>query len=169
MKRLLGIAVFALAAIGCGRPFDVKPAPGFVALEHQQQHDWRATTPEGVVMAVRVVDDEDRGDLAFWTQAITLQMRDVSGYALLSSADVVSADGTKGKRLEFGHDEDNKPYVYWVSIFPAQGRLFLVESGGSKETFEKAKPSIEWMHKTLHVRCNGFLSPVFSSRTCNRW
>lgn len=169
MKRLLLAAALTFAALGCGKPFDVKPAPGFVALEQQHQHDWRATTPEGVVMAVRVVDDEDRGDLAFWTQAITLQMRDVSGYALLSSADVVSADGTKGKRLEFGHDEDNKPYVYWVSIFLAQGRLFLVESGGSKESFEKAKQSIEWMHKTLHVRCNGFLSPVFSSRTCNRW
>lgn len=159
----------ALLTVACGKPFDVKAAPGFVPLENQRDYDWRATTPEGVVVGVRVVDDEERGDLAFWTQAVTLQMRDVSGYALLNSLDVVSGDGTKGRRLEFGHDEDDKPYVYWVSIFPAQGRLFLVEAGGQKDLFERARPNVEWTMKTVHVRCNGFLAPVLSSHTCNRW
>lgn len=159
----------ALATTACGKPFDVKAAPGFVALEYQSEFDWRATTPEGVVVGIRVVEDEDRGDLAFWTQAVTLQLRDVSGYALLESADTQSADGTKGRLLKFGHDEDDKPYVYWVAIFPAQGRLFLVEAGGAKPLFERAKPSVEWTMKSVQVRCKGFLAPVLSSHTCNRW
>ena len=110
------------AVAGCGRPFDVRTAPGFVALENQHDFDWRATTPEGV-----------------WTQAMTLQLRDVSGYALLESADTTSADGTKGKLLRFGHDEDDKPYVYGVAIFAAQGRLFVVEAGGRNELFAHAR------------------------------
>ena len=118
-------AACALGTAACGKPFDVKTAQGFVALENQQNYDWRATTPEGVVVGVRVVEDEKRGDLAFWTQAVTLQLRDVTGYALLESVDTTSGDGTKGRLLKFGHDEDDKPYVYWVAIFPAQGRLFL--------------------------------------------
>jgi hypothetical protein len=168
-STLMLAGLLAVAGLGCGRPFDVKAAPGFVELENQTTYDWRATTPDGVVMAVRVVEDEKRGDLGFWTQAITQQMRDVSGYALFSSVDVVSADGTKGRRLELGHDEDNKPYVYWITIYPAQGRLYLVEAGGAKEAFERARPNIEWMHKSVRVRCSGFLSPVLSSYTCNRW
>lgn len=159
----------ALGVAACGKPFDVKPAPGFVALENQHEFDWRATTPEGVVVGVRVVEDENRGDLAFWTQAVTLQLRDVSGYALLESVDVASADGTKGRMLKFGHDEDDKPYVYWTTIYLAQGRLFLVEAGGQKELFERARPNVEQTMKSIHVRCNGFLSPVLSSHTCNRW
>jgi len=31
------------------------------------------------VIAVRVVDDEERGDLDFWTRALTLQLHDQSG------------------------------------------------------------------------------------------
>ncbi len=169
-RALLAIAaISALAVTACGKPFDVKTAPGFVALENQTDYDWRSTTPEGVVVSIRVVEDESRGDLPFWTQAITLQMRDVSGYALLESADVASLDGTKGRLLKFGHDEDDKPYAYWIAIFPAQGRLFLVEAGGAKDTFERARANVEWTMKSVRVRCAGFLAPVLSSYTCNRW
>jgi len=168
ISTLLAFAC-ALGTAACGKPFDVQTAPGFVALENQREFDWRATTPEGVVVGIRVVEDEKRGDLAFWTQAVTLQLRDVTGYALLESADVVSGDGTRGRLLKFGHDEDDKPYVYWVAIYPAQSRLFLVESGGQKDLFERARPNIEWTMKTVHVRCGGFLAPVLSSHTCNRW
>ena len=172
IRRLATIAVaaFALSSLaGCGKPFDVKTAPGFVALDNQHDFDWRATTPEGVVVGIRVVEDEKRGDLGFWTQAMTLQLRDVTGYALLESVDTASADGTPGKLLKFGHDEDNKPYVYWVAIFAAQGRLFVVEAGGQKDLFERAKPNVEWTMKNVTVRCGGFLAPVLSSHTCNRW
>ncbi len=171
MNRLT-LAVFAAllsTIVACGRPFDVKTAPGFVPLENQTAYDYRATTPEGVVMAVRVVEDEKRGDLAFWTQALTLQLRDVSGYALLDTADVRSLDGTPGKLLKLGHDEADKPFTYWVAIFPAQGRLFLVEAGGAKDAFERSRPRVEWMLASVRVRCDSALSPILASRTCNRW
>jgi hypothetical protein len=166
VRSLLLAAVLALA--GCGRPFDVATAPGFVELENQTTHAYRATTPEGVVVGVRVVDDEERGDLAFWTQAVTLQLRDVSGYALLSSDEVLSRDGTKGRRLVFGHDEDSKPYVYWVTLYLAQGRLFIVEAGGAKDLFERARANVEWTMKSVRVRCRPFLF-VLGSHTCNKW
>ncbi len=170
MRRLV-IASLMLLATACGKPFDVKTAPGFVPLQNQESatYAYRATTPEGVVVAVRVVEDEDRGDLAFWTQTISLQMREVQGYALLDASDVRSADGTPGKLLRFGHNEDNKPFVYWLAIYLAQGRLFVVEAGGHKEQFERAQKNVEWTMNSVRVRCNGFLSPVLSSRTCNRW
>lgn len=169
VKWLLPFAFLATAA--CGRPFDIKTAPGFVPLARQSSYsyDYRATTPEGVVVAVRVIDDEDRGDLAFWSEALTLQLRDADGYALLSTEDVTTRDGTKGKLLKFGHDEDNKPYAYWVGAFLAQGRLFIVEAGGTKDAFDRAKPSVAWMLKSLKVKCDSVVSPVLASRTCNRW
>jgi len=169
--RFLASALLALSVVACGRPFDVKTAPGFVPLDEQAAYgyEYRATTPEGIVVAVRVIEDESRGDLDFWAQALTLQLRDISGYALLATKDVKSRDGTKGKRLELGHDEDGKPYTYWVSVFPAQGRLFIVEAGGAKDAFERSKPSVEWMLATVKVKCDTVVSPVLASRTCNRW
>lgn len=167
---LMGVvALSTLATTGCGRPFDVKTAPGFVALEGQTAYEYRATTPEGVVVGVRVIDDEKRSDLDFWSQAMTLQLRDTVGYALLEKGDVASIDGTKGRLLKFGRDEGGKPYTYWVTIYAAQDRLFVVEAGGAEAAFERAKPNVEWMLKSVRVKCDTFVSPVLASRTCNRW
>jgi hypothetical protein len=165
---LLGAALWIA---GCGRPFDVKTAPGFIELGQQTEHgyQYRATSPEGVVMGVRVIDDEDRGDLAFWVRTVTLQMRDIKGYALVASSDTKSRDGTPGKRLQFGHDEDHKPYVYELSVFHTQGRVFLVEAGGRREDLEKVRPNLDWMLASVQVRCSTIVSPVLASRTCNRW
>lgn len=174
MKRvhLAMIAAFALGAAACGKPFDVKAAPGFVPLDNQEllgTYAWRATTPEGVVTAVRVIEDEDRGDLGFWTQALVLQLRDATGYALLENVETTSLDGTKGRLLKFGHDEADKPYVYWLAIFAAQDRLFVFEAGGANDAFERARPGVEWTMKSLRVRCDSLVAPVLASHTCNRW
>jgi hypothetical protein len=173
MKRALCIfaALAALASIGCGRPFDVKTAPGFVELDNQEpQFGYRALAPEGVVVAVRVVDiNDDQSDVDFWTKAVTIRMRQLNGYALLGTKDATSLDGTKGKELTFGHDENGKPYLYRVRIFTAQSRLFVVEAGGQKDNMTKYQASVDWALASVRVQCSGFLSPVFSSRTCNRW
>lgn len=169
LKSLLVAALAASSVVACGRPFEVKTPPGFVALEDQSTYAYRATSPEGVVTAIRVVEDEERGDLAFWTQAVTLKMREGSGYALLDASDVTSKDGTKGRRLVFGHDQDGRPYAYWVTLYLAQGRLFLVEAGGPSEAFERARPNVEQTMASVEVRCSSWLAPVLASRTCNRW
>lgn len=172
MKRaaLLFVIPFALLASACGRPFDVKTAPGFVELDNQQpQYDYRAVSPEGVVLGVRAIPLDDKGDLAFWERAITLRMRAMSGYALLGAADVKSRDGTKGRELRFGHDEDGKPYLYSVRMFMAQDRIFLVEAGGPKDQVERYAKSLEWMESSVRVQCDTFVSPVLASKTCNRW
>jgi len=173
MKRaalLLSLSLLAPLAAGCGRPFDIKTPPGFVELdERETAYEYRAMTPEGVVVAVRVVPAEDKGDLAFWTHAVTLRMRQNEGYALLGAADVASRDGTTGKELVFGHDENGKPYVYDVSLYMAQDRLFILEAGGAKPEMDKYRPSVDWLKKSLKVRCSTFVSPVLASSTCNRW
>ena len=173
MKKIataLVIGCAALFATACGRPFDVKTAPGFVELDNQQpQYDYRAIAPEGVVMGVRVVPIEDRGDLEFWERAVTLRMRQLNAYALLGTEDVKSRDGTKGKELRFGHDERGKPYLYRVRIFIAQDRLFVVESGGTKEQMDRYAKSVDWMLSSVRVQCDAVLAPVFASKTCNKW
>jgi hypothetical protein len=168
--KLATLACIGTALACSGPPFRAQTASGFIALEHQEDegYGYRATTPEGVVYSVRA-QDETRGDTDFWVRTLTLRVRDEMGYALLETADVVSADGSKGKTLKFGHDEGGKPYVYWITVFQAQGRLFLAEAGASKDLFEKAKPRIEWMTKALKVKCDVAVAPILASRTCNRW
>jgi hypothetical protein len=169
-QTLVSVLAPALLSIACGRPFDVKTPHEFVELENQgPQYDYRATTPDGVVVAVRAVESKGRGTVSFWEEAVKLQMRDVSGYALLGSKDVKSEDGTPGKELRFGHDQNGKPYAYRVAVFVAQDRVFLIESGGSKDAMAHYEPKLDWQVATFHAKCSFPGAPVIASRTCNRW
>ena len=144
--RTLAI-VALLSVIGCGaKHFDAKSADGFVVLADQgPDYDWRAVAPEGVVVAVRSVPLDDEANLAFWTRAVTLQMRDQHGYALLSQKDVKTAEGRAGEELLFGHDEDGKPFLYRVRLYLTGSRLIVIEAGGAKEQMERYAQSIDWM------------------------
>jgi hypothetical protein len=172
MKRaiLLLSLLSLLGGAGCGRPFKVSTPPGMVELDNQTpDYDYRAMTPEGVVMGVRVVETKGRGDVDFWTRATKLRMQELNGYALLETSDVKAKDGTAGRKLVFGHDENGKPYVYDVRLFVAQDRLFVIESGGPRDEVKRYEPSLAFMEASLRVKCGTFVSPVLASRTCNRW
>lgn len=144
--------VAGVALVGCSRHFDVKTAPGLVELEDQEpDYAYRAMTPEGVVMAVRVIDTDERGDLEFWTRATTIRMRELDGYALLGTADVKTRNGTPGHELRFGHDEARKPYIYLLRVYVTKKRLFLVETGGPQAEMERYKGALDWMQATLKV------------------
>lgn len=164
-------ALFSLLLLGaCGRPFDVHTPREFVELDGQgPTYDYRATTPDGVVSSVRAIDSHGRGTVAFWEQAVTLQMRDVSGYALLGAKDVRSEDGTAGRQLQFGHDENGRPYLYRVTVFVAQDRVFLIEAGGARDAMRRYEPKLDWQVATFRARCGFVGAPVIASRTCNRW
>jgi hypothetical protein len=159
MKQTLATSLLVLAAAAaggavsaCGRPFDVKTAPGLVELDNQEpQYQYRAIAPEGVVMAVRVIDTNGRGDLEFWTRATSLRMHQLDGYALLGRADVKSRDGSVGHELRFGHDENGKPYFYTLRIFVANKHLFLVETGGPQAEMDRYKGALDWMQSTLKL------------------
>lgn len=152
---LLALPLLLLTA-ACGRPFDVKTAPGLVELDDQEHYEYRAIAPEGVVVGVKVVDIGDKGDLAFWTRASTLRVRQLDGYAMLGEADVKTRDGTPGHELRFGHDEGGKPYLYTLRVFVKKkgglktgSRLFLVETGGPKDEVTRYQQAIDWMQTSL--------------------
>jgi hypothetical protein len=149
---LLVGALIAVGATGCGRSYDVRAAPGFVKLENASgPYDWRAVAPDGVAVAVRVVPLDDRADLAFWTHAVTLRMRETSGYALVGTRDVATRNGVPGKELVFGHDESGKPFVYRVRLFLGDKRLYVVEAGGTKLQMDRFAPSIDWMMASVKI------------------
>ena len=55
--------------------------------------------------------------IGVWLVRETLTRAHFEGYALVASSDVRAADGTAGRELSFGHDEQGKPYVYRIRLF----------------------------------------------------
>jgi hypothetical protein len=144
MKPIHLLFPFALLLAGCGPSFEAATPPGFVELEDQNLYDYRATSADGLVLAVREIDHDPKGAMAFWTRAIENRMRQRGGYALLGTHDVKSKDGVDGKQLRFGHDESGKPHLYYVTVFVTEKHIFLVEAGGTKELMERNAKDIDW-------------------------
>lgn len=147
---LLAALALLLGAAACGKPYEASTPEGFVELTDgarsydQSADEYRASTADGVVIGIRSWDNEPTVDLALAVRALENRIRQGEGYALLSKTDASAKDGTKGMRLDFGHDEGSEPYLYTVVVFVTKDHVHLVESGGKRELVERAKASLDW-------------------------
>lgn len=139
----------AVGATGCAVAQLTLP-PQMVEIEQSRwsEYDFKASTATGVVVAWRTVtmgegEDVPHADLDFWVEATRIRMRSMAGYALLEERDVTSADGTTGRQLAFGRDENGRPHVYWVTLFTTDDHLHVVEAGGLQTHFDEARSAVE--------------------------
>lgn len=143
MSKIL-VVVAALTASGCGT-FSIQTPSRFLELEDQEAYDYRATTADGVVISVteHEVDQERGSTVEFWVEAIEGRMRHTGGYALTEKKEVKTSAGLKGTQLRFGHDEGQKPYRYWVTVFVSGDSVYVLEAGGAEDVFTASAGSIE--------------------------
>jgi hypothetical protein len=146
----LVLAVPLSLALGCSRVGVVTPK-GFVELPDQEEYDYRATTADGLVLGVREIENDPRGELSFWARAIENQLRRQGGYALLETKDVKSKDGVAGKQFRFGHDEAKAPHLYYVAVYVTPSTIALVEIGGSKELVTQAAAEVDFAFANFSV------------------
>ena len=153
MYRTITTLLLALAAVGCGPSFELSTPPQFVEIDSEwSSYDYRATSANGVVIAVRAIEHDPHGDIAFWLQAIKNRMRDRGGYALLDEAPIKSADGVEGVRLRFGHDEEGgAPHLYHLSLFVTPSTIYVLEAGGTKELMSTHATDIEAAEKSFRT------------------
>jgi len=135
----------SLGALASCRPFVPATPPGFVELEDRySRNEYRATTADGVVIGIRAFDNEPKGERAFWVRALENRMRDAGGYALLEKREVKNRGGLTGTEMRFGHDEGDEPYLYRLTIFVTDARVFILEAGGSRVQLERQAEQIDW-------------------------
>jgi hypothetical protein len=151
-RILTAIALAVLALAGCGKPIEARAARGFVELSDTGAYDFRAVAPEGVAVAARVVKLDEPTEVAFWERAVSLRMRELDGYALVEAKDVRAYDGSPGRELSFGHDEEGKPFVYRIRVFVIGDKLLVVEAGGSRDQMKAFASSVDWMLEQIRLR-----------------
>lgn len=141
ISTILVCLATSICAIGCGHGFGLKTPDGFVELEDQKEHEYRATTAQGVVLGVRVEPNRPKGNLAFWADAIDLKLRNI-GYTAVEALEVKSKSGAKGKQLRYTRTIYERPHVFWFTVFVTEGDVFVIEAGGDERDFTKVKDEI---------------------------
>lgn len=145
------IIVATVALSACGAGFHQPTPGGFVELEDQERYDYRATTADGVVIAVRELDHEPKGEVSFWVDAISNHMRQRGGYALVSRKNVKTRAGLEGVQLRFGHDQGSHPFLYYVTVFVTDDHIYLLEAGGSAEQMKTRSKDVDWAVESFEL------------------
>jgi hypothetical protein len=145
MRHALPALVLCLA--GCGPGFHLALPDRFVELSPESgrgSYELRATTPDGVIVGVEVIENREHGRLEFWKEAVLRRLRDQQGYALLSEEGIRAASGQEGHLMRFGRDLNGHSYRYTLAIFASESSpIFLVEAGGREETYTPLETDIE--------------------------
>jgi hypothetical protein len=150
LVALVAIAAPALAGCG-GRDFVPATPAEFAEIENDYPDgEYRATTPDGVVLGVRSFENKPKASLDFWSRAVERRMRELGGYALLQKTDVVSRlSRARGKSFRFGRDEGREPFFYDIAIFVTDDRIFVVEAGGPKTEMQKQAARIDYFMRNF--------------------
>jgi hypothetical protein len=152
-----GLALIAAIVCGCHASFATSAPQGSIELDESSHYDFRATSADGLVLAVREIDNEPMAGLDFWARAVENAMRQRGGYALLQARDTTIAGGVRARQLRFGHDEANRPHLYYVTLAVTGSTIYLLEAGGSRPLVEQHDKLIEgWITRFRAERCAPF-------------
>lgn len=147
--RFFALSMLILWGAGCAPHFKLPTADDFGVLEDSYPYDFRAVTPDGLVMAVREFKYEKKqGELPFWVKAIVNEVRNDRGYALLEEKSVTTKAGLTGTQLRFGMDRDGEAHEYLVTVFAVDKgkklRLYVLEAGGREALVKAHRAQIDW-------------------------
>jgi len=137
----------SLSAFACTT---MAPPPGFARLDPNDDYAWRATSAEGVVIAVRKNKNRPAGNLEFWTSAVRYEL-ERKGYDRDAVDQVRSADGIDGRRLRYHTVRQGRPFILWATVYVTDNQVTVVEAGGDAAHFERVKPSIDQASRSVEA------------------
>jgi hypothetical protein len=139
------LLLLALVGTACNNDFEPKTPKGFVAFDtsyanhwwetddKDPEYDYRATSPDGVTLAVRRVKNDPKGDVGYWSDAIAQRLTAYGTYDVTSSRDITNHQGVAGREITLKHTADGSEHVYRVAVYDRKGWLYVIESAGDTQ------------------------------------
>jgi len=135
---LATLAAIALLA-GCATIRPVLEAPrGFA--EYGDKLIYRAVSPEGVLLRVRLVANDPPQSLEFWAEALENQLSG-SGYARLGK-EPFEAPAGKGILYEWAAPVGEEDWIYLSGLCVTTRGIAVAEAAGEYGTYQKRRQAI---------------------------
>src|SRR6185503_17736582 len=98
------------------------------------------SAPDG--FATRVVPNDPKANLDFWTQAIDLRLRQRGYVASEAPKDVKNASGLPGRSLHYTFNDGTRENRYFLDVYATDRRILLVEATGASADFVARLPKV---------------------------
>jgi hypothetical protein len=134
------IACCTLLAVSTGCTSWLDTPSGFAELD-DSAYDYRATNADGVVIAVRELDNDPEADLEFWAGAIDAKLR--RQYTAESVEPVRTRAGMEGVQVRYVTSRNGRAHRYWTTLFVTEDDVYLIEAAGDAELFDAQVDEVE--------------------------
>ncbi len=145
--RKITILLACLLVLSCQKIVLDEPE-GFAKVEMRGMY--KAISPEGVVLRIRIVENLPSKGVDFWGEALTFQLKK-EGYG--SSTEGVFFDGLdkKGYYHEWGMAYGTETYKYLTAIIPYEQSIVITEVAGEYRAYADYRESIIDCLKTIKL------------------
>ena len=130
----------ALLTAACGPVSKLSAPDGFAHVGGE--YDDRVASASGVVIGTRVVPNEPKANLDFWTQAIDLRLRQKGYEPSEQPQDVKSDSGLPGRSLHYVYYDGSHKNRYFVDVYATSRRILVVEAAGAEKDFDANMPKV---------------------------
>lgn len=148
-RAALALVLLLAAAAGCVG----LEAPARFLVTDRSCDQLKAITPEESKLWVRRFDDEDRGGLDFWKDALKSDLKDNRGYVVLSEGAATDGTGAAGHSLTLETTVNGRPVRELLAVFVRPGLLadsiWVLEYVAPKDVFDKEVEGVKASLATL--------------------
>jgi len=139
LRRAAVSLLVGLLLAGCATVRPVLEQPkGFA--EYREETAYRAVSPEGVVLRVRLVDNQPAQTLEFWAEALKTQLAK-SGYSPMGE-EVVETRSGKGIILEWVAPVGQEDWIYLTGLCVTDRGIAVAEAAGEYGTYQERRLAI---------------------------
>ncbi len=152
MFRKITIAVLttlSLAATACGPASRLSAPDGFAHVGGE--FDDRVANASGVAIATRVVTNDPKANLDFWTQAIDLRLRARGYEPSAEPEEVKNSAGLPGRSMHYVFFDGTRKNRYFVDVYATDRRILLVEAAGDASDFDANMPKVVATMRSAHL------------------
>jgi hypothetical protein len=147
-KNVLFAALLSMTA-ACAPASRLAAPDGFAHIGGE--YDDRVASANGIVVGTRVVPNDPKANLDFWTQAIDLRLRNRGYEPSEQPQDVKNDAGLVGRSLRYVYFDGTRKNRYIVDVYATTRRIMLVEAAGAATDFDANLPKVVATMRSAHL------------------
>lgn len=145
----IGLSCLSLTTVACGPGARLSVPDGFAHVGGE--YDDRVASADGVVIAARVVANDPKANLDFWTTAIDLRLQQRGYTPDGKREDIKNAAGLPGRSLHYVFFDGQRKSRYVVEIYATDRRILLVEATGDVADFDASREKVEAAMRSARI------------------
>jgi len=141
--------VLALAA-GTGCKKHIKTPDDFAKMDDPgYDYEYRAISPDEIVLGVQKRPNEPRGDVSFWAKVWKEKYPPIKDYTFVDKESITTNKGLKGSLLTFTSEEEDGLYRLMIALFVVKKNIWILSAGGKDEVLEGETDTVTKAFKTF--------------------